>query len=86
MSAEPIFFESPDAFGAWLDEHGERERELWVGLWKLRPGRDVPLRWEQAVEEALCRGWIDSRRIAALIADSAAGQTVKPFSYGRAAR
>jgi uncharacterized protein YdeI (YjbR/CyaY-like superfamily) len=57
----PTFFESPEAFGAWLDEHGAAEPELWVGYWKQGRGRPVPMTWSQAVDEALCRGWIDTQ-------------------------
>lgn len=58
---DPIFFDSPEAFGAWLDEHGESAREVWVGYWKAGRGRPVPMTWSQAVDEALCRGWIDTQ-------------------------
>lgn len=62
---EPTFFASPNAFGAWLDEHGATEREVLVGYWKVGSRPNVPMTWSQAVNEALCRGWIDgqSRRI-----------------------
>lgn len=45
------------AWRAWLDRHG-REREIWLLLAK----QHVPGRWltyEEAVEEALCVGWVD---------------------------
>ena len=55
-----LFFDGPEDFRAWLEEHHETETELWMGLNK----KHVPnqgLTWEQAVPEALCFGWIDSR-------------------------
>jgi uncharacterized protein YdeI (YjbR/CyaY-like superfamily) len=55
---EPIYFESPAAFRAWLEEHHETETEVWVGIWKKATGRQG-LNWSQAVDEALCFGWID---------------------------
>ena len=58
MSEEPIFFDSPAAFGAWLEEHHATETEVWVGMWKKATGKQV-MNWSQAVDEALCWGWID---------------------------
>ena len=58
MSEEPIFFDSPAAFGAWLEQHHDTEREVWVGMWKKATGKQV-MNWSQAVDEALCWGWID---------------------------
>ncbi|HEU4330250.1 MAG TPA: YdeI/OmpD-associated family protein [Lapillicoccus sp.] len=55
-----LFFDGPEDFRAWLEAHHETETELWMGLNK----KHVPnqgLTWEQAVPEALCFGWIDSR-------------------------
>ena len=55
---EAIYFDSPAAFRAWLERHHERETELWVGYWKKATGKPS-LTWSQAVDEALCFGWID---------------------------
>ena len=56
--SEPIFFDSPAAFGAWLAAHHATETEVWVGFWKKATGKPS-LTWSQAVDEALCVGWID---------------------------
>jgi uncharacterized protein YdeI (YjbR/CyaY-like superfamily) len=56
--SEPIYFSSPDEFRAWLEEHHETETEVWVGYWKKATGKPS-LVWSQAVDEALCFGWID---------------------------
>jgi uncharacterized protein YdeI (YjbR/CyaY-like superfamily) len=56
--SDPIYFSSPAEFRAWLEEHHETETEVWVGMWKKATGRQG-LNWAQAVEEALCYGWID---------------------------
>jgi uncharacterized protein YdeI (YjbR/CyaY-like superfamily) len=58
---EPIFFDSPQAFYDWLDEHHESETEVYVGYWKTRTGK-ATLTWSEAVDQALCFGWIDGRR------------------------
>ena len=55
---EPIYFDSPAAFGRWLEEHHDHETEVWVGMWKKATGTQV-MNWSQAVDEALCWGWID---------------------------
>jgi len=62
--SEPIFFPSAAAFGAWLAEHHETETEVWIGYWKKHTGKPS-LVWSDAVDEALCFGWIDGvvRRI-----------------------
>jgi uncharacterized protein YdeI (YjbR/CyaY-like superfamily) len=55
---EPIFFDSPDAFYAWLDDNHDTESEVWVGYWKKHTGKPS-LTWSEAVDQALCFGWID---------------------------
>jgi uncharacterized protein YdeI (YjbR/CyaY-like superfamily) len=56
--SEPIYFESPEEFRAWLEEHHETATEVWVGMWKKGTGKQG-VSWAQAVDEALCFGWID---------------------------
>jgi uncharacterized protein YdeI (YjbR/CyaY-like superfamily) len=57
---EPIFFASPQEFYDWLDEHHETDDEVYVGYWKKHTGKPS-LTWSQAVDQALCFGWIDGR-------------------------
>jgi uncharacterized protein YdeI (YjbR/CyaY-like superfamily) len=61
---DPIFFESAAAFRAWLEEHHATETEVWLGQWKKHTGKPT-VTWAEAVDEALCFGWIDGllRRI-----------------------
>jgi uncharacterized protein YdeI (YjbR/CyaY-like superfamily) len=55
-----LFFDGPDDFRRWLEQHHETAPELWMGLEKKHvAGRG--LTWEEAVPEALCFGWIDSK-------------------------
>ncbi len=56
---EPIFFESPEAFRAWLEANHATAGEVWVGFYKVKQGK-APLTWSEAVDQALCFGWIDS--------------------------
>ena len=53
------FFSGPEEFSAWLAANSDTATELWMGLYKKHVP-DRGLTWEQAVLEALCRGWIDS--------------------------
>lgn len=58
---DAVFFASPDELRAWLEEHAESAAELWVGFYKTATGRPS-ITWPQAVDEALCAGWIDGVR------------------------
>lgn len=58
---EAIYFEGPGHWRSWLEEHHASSTGVWLGYWKKRTGRAV-LTWSQAVDQALCFGWIDSVR------------------------
>lgn len=49
-----------EAWRAWLHAHHGRERGVWLVTWRKGSGRPV-LAYDDAVEEALCFGWVDSR-------------------------
>jgi len=55
-----LFFDGPEDFRAWLEAHATTETELWMGFTK-KGVEPRGLTWEEAVPEALCFGWIDSR-------------------------
>jgi len=55
-----IFFVDAEEFRAWLEANHETATELWMGLYKKHV-TPRGLTWEDAVPEALCFGWIDSR-------------------------
>ncbi|HEX5323250.1 MAG TPA: YdeI/OmpD-associated family protein [Capsulimonadaceae bacterium] len=57
----PIYFESPFQWRAWLAQNHEKESELWVGFHKKKTGQPS-LVWAESVEQALCFGWIDGIR------------------------
>ncbi len=56
----PIFFESPQAFYDWLEEHHATETEVYVGFYKQHTGKRA-MSWSESVDQALCFGWIDTR-------------------------
>ena len=58
---EPIYFASPEELRDWFDANHETASELWLGYWKKAAGRPT-VTWAQAVDEALCVGWIDGIR------------------------
>ena len=55
------FFDSQDHFREWLRTNHRTAKEILVGL---RKGAKVgsALRWSEAVDQALCFGWIDGVR------------------------
>jgi uncharacterized protein YdeI (YjbR/CyaY-like superfamily) len=58
---KPLFFASPEKFRGWLKKHHRDTRELWVGFHKKGSGRPS-ITWPEAVDQALCFGWIDGLR------------------------
>jgi uncharacterized protein YdeI (YjbR/CyaY-like superfamily) len=57
---EPTTFRTPGAFRRWLERHHAGETELWVGFYRKATGKPS-MTWSQAVDEALCFGWIDGK-------------------------
>ena len=57
----PLFFAKPVIFRAWLEEHHQTKREQWVGFHRKASGR-ATITCPEAVDEALCFGWIDGLR------------------------
>src|SRR4051812_13488061 len=57
----PTFFATPSEFRAWLEEHHDTAQEIWVGFYKKGSGKSS-ITWPEAVDQALCFGWIDSVR------------------------
>jgi len=54
-----IFAKAAD-FRRWLAKHHASERELWVGLYK-KGATKTAMTYLEAVDEALCFGWIDGQ-------------------------
>ena len=51
------WFDSPESWRAWLAANHAREREVWAGIAKVHV--DGGLKYQAAVDEGLCFGWID---------------------------
>src|SRR5215207_3895594 len=50
-----------DAWRAWLEEHHEQTDGVWLVLAKKGTTEPTRLRYGDAVEEALCFGWVDGQ-------------------------
>jgi uncharacterized protein YdeI (YjbR/CyaY-like superfamily) len=57
MDAE--FFDTAADLRAWFERHHDTAPELFVGYWKKGSGR-TGVTHPEAIEQALCFGWIDS--------------------------
>jgi uncharacterized protein YdeI (YjbR/CyaY-like superfamily) len=55
-----LTFESPEAFEAWLAGHHATSRGVWLRFAKKDSG-GVSINYKQALEVALCWGWIDGQ-------------------------
>lgn len=54
-------FETAEAFYAWLRDNHDSADELWIKMHKV--GSGLPsIVWKEAVDTALCWGWIDGIR------------------------
>jgi uncharacterized protein YdeI (YjbR/CyaY-like superfamily) len=58
---DPTFFATPDDFRGWFEENHENAAELLVGFYKKASGKPS-ITWPEAVDQALCFGWIDGVR------------------------
>lgn len=57
----PRYFRSKAALRAWFIRNHDGASELWVGFHKKQPGVRT-MTYPEAVDEALCFGWIDGVR------------------------
>ena len=56
---QTLYVTNPKAWRAWLKKHYRTEKEIWLVYPKKETG--IPrIAYNDAVEEALCFGWIDS--------------------------
>lgn len=61
LTIKPVFFPAPPDWHAWLELHHATHDELWVGFHKRGSGK-LSITWPEAVDGALCFGWIDGVR------------------------
>ena len=57
--SETLYVSERDAWRAWLADHHAEVAEVWLIFYKKGTGQPS-LPYEEAVEEAICYGWVDS--------------------------
>ena len=57
-------FKDRNEWRSWLEKNHDKESEIWLVFYKVKTNKKS-IKYDEAVEEALCYGWIDSvvRRI-----------------------
>jgi uncharacterized protein YdeI (YjbR/CyaY-like superfamily) len=59
MTGQPLHFTTAGEWRAWLERHHATESDAWLMIYK-KHSETSSVTVDQAVEEALCFGWIDS--------------------------
>src|SRR3984957_16507088 len=57
----PLILADVIAWRAWLAEHHEQSDEVWLVLAKKGTTEPTSLTYDEALEEAICHGWIDGQ-------------------------
>lgn len=60
VSINPVYFKNRQEWRKWLEKNHDKEGEIWLVYYKKHTGK-LSVTHEEAVEEALCFGWIDSK-------------------------
>ena len=59
MTGEPVHFATPAEWRAWLEQNHATKEDAWLMIYKKHSGTpSVTL--QEAMQEAICFGWIDS--------------------------
>ncbi|WP_340820752.1 YdeI/OmpD-associated family protein [Methanolobus sp. WCC4] len=56
---EQLYVSDRDEWRKWLDEHHDKKSEIWLVYYKKHTSKPT-IPYDDAVEEAICFGWIDS--------------------------
>jgi uncharacterized protein YdeI (YjbR/CyaY-like superfamily) len=56
---EQVFFENREALRSWLEKHHDNSPGIWMIYYKKHTDKPC-IEYREALEEALCFGWIDS--------------------------
>ncbi len=57
---EQVYAEDRQAWRAWLQGHHDKEKNAWLIIYHKK-SKTPSIAYNEAVEEALCFGWIDSK-------------------------
>jgi uncharacterized protein YdeI (YjbR/CyaY-like superfamily) len=55
-----LSFRNRDEWRKWLEKNHKKEKEVWLVHYKKHSGK-IGIQLEEAVEEAICFGWIDGK-------------------------
>lgn len=55
-----LFFQEQESFRTWMSENYHSTTGIWLRMYKLKSGVES-LRYEEALDVALCFGWIDGQ-------------------------
>lgn len=58
-SLKTVYFQTRSEWRSWLSDHFEKEDEIWL-IFPKKSSDKTGILYNDAVEEALCFGWIDS--------------------------
>lgn len=58
---KPTFFKTPSQVRAWFQKNHAATPDLWIGFYKKASGKEG-ITYQQALDQALCFGWIDGIR------------------------
>ena len=58
---ETVFAKDRTEWRRWLEKNHARREEIWLAFYKKASGKQT-IRYDQAVEEALCFGWVDGKK------------------------
>jgi len=56
-----LFFPTQKDLRKWFEKNHKKEKELFVGYYKISSGKPS-VTWSESVDEAICFGWIDGIR------------------------
>jgi len=56
-----VFFAKQSDLRKWFVKNHAKEKEIYIGFYKIKSSKPS-VTWSQAVDEALCFGWIDAVR------------------------
>ena len=62
MDDEDLVLPDAAAWRSWLDEHEDEPAGVWLVLAKKGTTEPTTLTYDQALDEALCSGWIDGQK------------------------
>ncbi len=58
---KPIFFRTPPELRRWFRAEHDKAKEIWIGFYKKDSGL-IAVTYAEALDQALCFGWIDGIR------------------------